>query len=227
MTRLYSLDVHSTPVQMPVGGITLEGTLSIPDGARSVIVFAQGHGSCRQNAIDTFLATEYQHLGFATLVFDLFTPAELEADTFDGHVRFQTEMLGTRLIGVTDWLIHNTTTHPMSIGVMAASTGGAAGIIAVVSRPEAINALVCRAGRPDLAAGLLQYVHTPTLLVVGANDRVIAAFNGDAADHMPNTCRVNYMPGVGHDFAENGALEQLAVIAGDWFTEHLPPNRAI
>jgi pimeloyl-ACP methyl ester carboxylesterase len=115
----------------------------------------------------------------------------------------------------------------MSIGLMAASTGGAAGIIAVVSRPEAINALVCRAGRPDLAAGLLQYVHTPTLLIVGANDRVIAAFNADAADRMPEICKLHQLPGVGHDFAENGALEQLAVIAGEWFSERLPPNRAI
>lgn len=227
MTRLYSLEVHTSPVQIALPDVTLEGLLGIPDGARSIIVFAQGRGSSRNNAIDTFLATEYQHAGLATLLLDLYTPAELEEDSFDAHLRFRTDMLGQRLTAVTDWMIHNTTTHPMSIGLMAASTGGAAAIIAAAARPEAINSLACRAARPDLARNALQYIHTPCLFIVGANDPLVAELNDAALAQMPPVGKLLQMPGVGHDFTEGGALEHLAFITVDFFTQHLPLNRAI
>jgi dienelactone hydrolase len=228
MTRLYSLEVHSSLVQVPIAHAKLEGYLSIPDGARSAIIFAQGRGSARQNAIDTVLATHYQHSGIATLLLDLYTPAELDEDMQDAHLRFNTDMLGQRLTAAADWMVHSTTTRQLGLGVMAASTGGAAAMIAAAARPEAISAVACRAGRPDLAGQMLKYIQTPTLFLVGQNDPVVAKFNEAALDQMPSGFgRIVTLPGVGHEFTETGALETLASITTDWFGEKLPQNRAI
>lgn len=228
MTRLYSLDVRSSVVQLPVLGVELDALLSIPDGARSLILFAQGRGSSRQNAVDTYLAIEYQHAGFATMLLDLYTPAELDEDASDAHLRFRVSMLGQRLTGVTDWIVQNPTTRNMTIGIMAASTGGAASVITAVNRPEAISGLVCRSGRPDLAKDSLQYLQTPTLLIAGDNDPLLLAFNETARDAIPaNAARLIHMPGVGHDFAEPGAMENLSLLTTDWFSQHLALNRAI
>lgn len=228
MTRLYSLDVRSSEVHIPLPAVSLDGLLSIPDGARGMILFAQGRGSSRHNAVDTYLAIEYQHAGFATLLLDLYTPEELEEDAADAHLRFRVAMLAQRLIGVVDWLTHNPSTHNMSLGVMACSTGGAAGILAAVSRPEAISGLVCRSARPDLAKESLQYLHTPILLIVGDKDPLLTTFNEEAISGIaPEVARLLHMTAVSHDFVEPGAMENLSAMTVEWFSHHLTLNRAI
>jgi putative phosphoribosyl transferase len=227
MTRLYGLDVQTSVTQIPLSSATLEGLLSIPDGARSIIVFAQGRGSCRNNAIDTFLATQLQHAGYATLLPDLYTPQELQQDMQDAHVRFNVRMLGERLTGVADWLVHHAATRHMTVGLLGASTGAAAAITTGANRPETTSAIVCRAGRPDLAGSALGYLHAPTLLLVGENDPVVISFNEQAADQMPHVHKLILVPNAGHEFQEPGALEQMAAHALQWFSGHLVPNRAL
>jgi dienelactone hydrolase len=227
MTRLYGLEIQTSVVQIPLPNTTLEALLSIPDGARAIIVFAQGRGSCRSNAVDTFLAAQFQHAGFATLLPDLYTAEELQEDLQDAHVRFNVKMLGERLTGVADWLIQQPATRRMSVGFLGASTGGAAALTVSANRPETVNAVVCRTGRPDLTGDALPYVHAPTLLLVGENDHVILSLNEAAADQMPYTHKLIPITSAGHDFQEPGALEQLAAQALAWFTEYLAANRAI
>lgn len=226
MTRLFGLDIHSETVQIPLGSATLEGTLSIPDGARSAIIFAQGRGHSRENAVDTCLAAEFQNQGYATLLLELYTPEELAEDAVDAHIRFNVPMLGDRLTQVTDWMVHSAPTHHMTFGFMAASTGAAGALIASGSRPDLVGAVVCRGGRPDLAGNALKFVEAPTLLVVGADDHVVVTLNERALQLLPASAAMEKMPGVGHEFAEPGALEQLGAIALSWFTKHLMPNRA-
>lgn len=226
MTRLFGLDVQSSQTHILLPQVALEAQLSLPDGAQAIILFAQGRGSARTNAIDTYLAAELQHSGFATLLLDLYTAAELREDLEDAHLRFNVRMLAERLTGVADFLVHNPATHHMTVGVIGASTGGAAALLAAASRPETIAAIACRSGRPDLAGGALRYVTAPTLLIVGENDRLVLALNESAADQLSCSHKLITVPNAGHEFREPGALEQLAGHTLQWFSGHLAPNRA-
>jgi pimeloyl-ACP methyl ester carboxylesterase len=227
MTRLYELEIQTSTVQIPLPHVSLEAILAIPDGARSIVVFAQGRGSSRNNAVDTFQATQLQHAGFATLLLDLYTPKELQEDQQDAHLRFNVRMLGDRLTGVADWLIHHQTTHHMAVGFLAASTGAAATLIASANRPETIQAIACRSARPDLAGQALQYVTAPTLLVVGERDPLVLSLNELAMDKLSNVRKLVRIPRAGHDFEEPGVLEEASGHILAWFTDYLTPNRAV
>ena len=45
--------------------------------------------------------------------------------------------------------------------------------------------------------------------------------NQDAFEHLRCTKELQVVPGATHLFEENGALEQVARLAVDWFTRHL------
>lgn len=228
MTQLlYGLDIRTSQTEIALPNVTLHAQLSIPDGARAIVIFAQGRGSCRQNAVDTYLATGFQHAGFATLLPDLYTQEELQEDLEDAHIRFNVRMLNDRLTAITDWVTEQPATKRMTIGLMGASTGGAAALTVAANRPEAINAIACRGGRPDLAGVALRYVHAPTLLLVGENDQVVLSLNEIAADQLPYLHQLIPLPNTGHEFDEPGALEHLAAETLLWFTTYLTPNRAI
>jgi dienelactone hydrolase len=226
MTRLFGLDVQTSEVLIPLGDSELQGHLSVPDGAQSVIVLAEGNGSGLINAADSFLTQEALHVGFAALQVDLYTRKELGEDSHCGYLRFAVKRLNERLSGTVDWLFHQSATQHMAVGLMGSSTGAAAALMTAAGRPETIGAVVCRGGRPDLAGDLLQFVHAPTLLIVGENDHLVADLNREVLDRLPLKRQMIVVPGAGHQFEETGALEQVAAAANQWFFDHLIPNRA-
>jgi len=57
-------------------GIPLPGTLTVPDGASSLVLFAHGSGSSRHSPRNRFVAEVLQQAGLATLLFDLLTEDE-------------------------------------------------------------------------------------------------------------------------------------------------------
>lgn len=226
MTRLFGLDIQTSEVLIPLGDSELQAHLSVPDGAQSVIVLAEGNGSGLSNGGDSYLAQEALHVGFAALQVDLYTRKELAADSHCGFLRFAIKRLNERLSGTVDWLFHQPATQHMAVGLMGASTGAAAALMTAAGRPETIGAVVCRGGRPDLAGDLLQFVHAPTLLIVGENDHLVADLNREVLDRLPLKRQMVVIPGAGHDFEETGTLEQVASAANQWFLDHLIPNRA-
>ena len=226
MTRLFGLDVQTSEILIPLGDSELRGHLSIPDGAQSIIVLAEGNGSALINAADSFLTQEAVHVGFAALQIDLYTRKELADDSQCGFLRFAIKRLNERLSGTVDWLFHQPATQHMAVGLMGSSTGAAAALMTAAGRPETIGAVVCRGGRPDLAGDLLQFVHAPTLLIVGENDHLVADLNREVIDRLPLKRQMIVVPGAGHQFEEPGALEQVASASNQWFLDHLILNRA-
>jgi putative phosphoribosyl transferase len=93
---------------------------------------------------------------------------------------------------------------------------------AAADAPE-IAAIVSRGGRPDLAAGRLERVRAPTLLVVGGEDTQVLALNREARAAMRCESELVVVPGASHLFEEPGALEQVADHAAAWFARHLRP----
>jgi dienelactone hydrolase len=215
------VSILEEPVNIPLGPIILEGDLSIPEGATGIVVFAHGSGSSRHSPRNRFVAQHLQERGLATLLFDLLTPEEEEIDAVTAHLRFDIEMLATRLVAATVWLLQQPATKNLRIGYFGASTGAAAALIAAARKPEAVMSVVSRGGRPDLAKESLANVKAPTLLIVGGWDTPVIEMNRWALDRLNVQKEMKIVPGATHLFEEPGKLEEVAAIAGEWFTESL------
>jgi putative phosphoribosyl transferase len=209
-------------VQVPAGPVTLEGDLAIPAGARAVVLFAHGSGSSRLSPRNRHVARVLRDASLGTLLIDLLTREEEEADARTAHLRFDVPLLARRLGAIADWLAGNPATVTRRIGLFGASTGAAAALIAAAERPDAVSAVVSRGGRPDLAgADVLRRVRVPTLLVVGERDTPVVQLNEEALALLPGEKHLAIVPGATHLFEEPGALDRVAHLAAGWFAQHL------
>src|ERR1700737_5109498 len=83
-------------VRIPAGAVELVGDLTIPQGAKAIVLFAHGSGSSRRSPRNQFVARQLSLAGLATLLFDLLTPAEEERDRRTGELRFDVLLLAPR-----------------------------------------------------------------------------------------------------------------------------------
>ncbi|MFJ1896157.1 phosphoribosyltransferase family protein [Streptomyces sp. NPDC088115] len=209
-----------TPVGVDVeaGGLGLPGELTAAGSARAFVVFAHGSGSSRHSPRNRSVAAALHRAGFGTLLFDLLTPGEAadRANVFDVGT------LAERLVNATGWLLRR---ESLPVGVFGASTGAAAALRAAAAvgaaRGTGIGAVVSRGGRPDLAGPRLGDVRSPTLLVVGGRDTRVLELNQRAKSALRCENRLDVVAGATHLFEEPGALDEVAELAREWFTEHL------
>jgi putative phosphoribosyl transferase len=220
------MGVHArSEVSIPANGALLEGDLTIPDGAVGIVAFAHGSGSSRHSPRNQSVAGALNDEGLATLLFDLLEQREEERDRQTGELRFDIELLGRRLVGALDWLAREPETRDLKVGCFGASTGAAAALVAAASRPAQVAAVVSRGGRPDLAAEALALVTAPTLMIVGGNDRAVLELNEQAQRQMTSETVLEVVPGAGHLFGEQGALERVELLARTWFLRWLGKGR--
>ena len=200
---------------LPLRGMNLAAVITVPHNATGVVVFAHGSGSGLHSPRNQYVASVLNDAGLATVLADLLTPDEERRDQRTAEVRFDVGLLAERVSRVVDWVdMHG-------VGLFGASTGAAAALRAAAERPEIINAVVSRGGRPDLAADALERVQAPTLLVVGGRDETVLELNREAYERLPCEKRLDVVPGATHLFEERGALEQVATLAADWFASWL------
>jgi putative phosphoribosyl transferase len=209
------------PVRVPAGEVTLDGDLTLPAGARGLVVFAHGSGSSRHSPRNRHVAEALNRAGLATLLLDLLTPAEEEEDLRTRRLRFDVALLGERVVAAIDWTGAQEALAQMAVGAFGASTGAAAALIAAAQRPDRAGAVVSRGGRPDLAGDALERVRAPTLLIVGDRDIAVIAMNREAMARMRAPVEIELVPGASHLFEEPGALERVAELAADRFGRHL------
>ena len=214
------------PVRVLAGPVILEGDLSLPKGARGVVLFAHGSGSSRHSPRNRLVASLLNEAKLATLLVDLLTPREEAIDLQTAHLRFDIPLLAKRLVGATDWLARHPDTRALRFGYFGASTGAAAALVAAAERPQQIDAVVSRGGRPDLAGTALERVRASTLLIVGGNDYPVIAMNQTALARLRCEKRLVIVPGATHLFEEPGALLEVARLAREWFERHLASAHA-
>ncbi len=208
-------------VTIPAGTATLQGELIVPDDARGIVVFAHGSGSSRRSPRNRAVASSLHQRGLATLLMDLLTRDEESADRLTRHLRFNIVLLGERLCAATRFVVTHDDTATLPIGYFGASTGAAAALVAAAEAGSTVSAVVSRGGRPDLAGSALPVVRAPTLLIVGAADPQVLELNRRALSQMQSaTAKLEIVPRAGHLFAEHGTLDQVADLAGDWFTRY-------
>jgi putative phosphoribosyl transferase len=204
-------------IQVQSGAARLEGMLGIPEGAKGVVLFAHGSGSGRFSPRNQFVARVLREGCIGTLLIDLLE--EWESD--DRSKVFDIDLLAERLLSATEWLEKDPQTKSACIGYFGASTGAAAALEAAAKEDSRIKAIVSRGGRPDLAMDYLARVTAPTLLIVGGNDWPVISMNQQAYDALPGIKEMVIVPGATHLFEEPGALEEVARLARDWFSEYL------
>jgi putative phosphoribosyl transferase len=213
-------------VRVAAGGLSLEGTLGVPSGARGAVLFAHGSGSSRHSPRNRFVAEELREGGLATLLVDLLSAEEEAVDARTQKLRFDIGLLADRLVGAIEWLGRQPATRGLPDGLFGASTGAAAALVAAAARPDTVEAVVSRGGRPDLAGVALPRVRAPSLFIVGGSDEQVIELNQQAMALMHAPVRLEIVPGATHLFEEPGTLEQVARLAGEWFVRHLTAARA-
>lgn len=214
-TRTYEVTVQAGR------GLQLTGTFGLPDAARGVVLFAHGSGSSRYSPRNQFVARALESRGLATLLIDLLSIFEEEAEQWTRHLRFDIDLLADRLTAATAWLLRDSRTRLLPTGYFGASTGAAAALVAAARAASFVGAVVSRGGRPDLAGNHLPQVRCPTLLIVGGHDAPVVEMNRDALRMLRCEKRLEIVPGATHLFEEPGTLESVAALASDWFVQHL------
>jgi len=198
-------------------GVRLPGTVTVPEGALGLVVFAHGSGSSRHSSRNRYVAETLQHARLATLLFDLLTETEA-ADR--GNV-FDIALLARRLAVAADWAGEVEQTRDLPLGYFGASTGAAAALWSAAEEDSRVRAVVSRGGRPDLAGPTLGAVRAPTLLLVGSEDEEVLQLNQQSRERMATETELTIVSGAGHLFEEPGTLERVAESARAWFLRHL------
>src|SRR5439155_21664406 len=208
-------------VQIQAGRAVLFGSLTIPENAIALVLFAHGSGSSRHSPRNQFVARTLNDARLGTLLFDLLTRDEEALDMRTGEHRFNIGLLAQRLVHATKWAKQQQEIRDLPIGYFGSSTGGGAALVAAAEVPNDVGAVVSRGGRPDLAGAALPNVQAPTLLIVGGNDDIVIELNEMARDQMRCEVKLQIVAGTTHLFEEPGALEKVAKLASDWFVNRI------
>lgn len=198
----------------------IDGDLFIPETAESLVIFAHGSGSGRLSKRNQFVANELNKVNIATLLIDLLTEEEDIDDQSGKKYRFDIPLLAGRLLSASKWAQRNDRTKHLRLGYFGASTGAAAALMAAV-KSDKIAAVVSRGGRPDLADKYLVKVSAPVLLIVGGDDHGVIELNQNAYKQLNCTKELKIVPGATHLFEEPGKLEEVTLLAKDWFKQYL------
>jgi pimeloyl-ACP methyl ester carboxylesterase len=204
----------SEHVALELSGVELAGDLMVPRSATGMVIFAHGSDSSRLSPRNQYVARILNEAGFATLLFDLLTTKEAS----DRRNVFDIPLLAERLTAAHAWAAKR---EDLAVGYFGASTGGAAALWSAGGAGDEVAAVVSRGGRADLAGERLGRVDAPTLLIVGELDTEVLELNRQALAQLRCVSRLDVVPAATHLFSEPGTLEQVAVLARDWFRTHL------
>lgn len=215
-------------VRIDAAGAHLDGELVVPVRPLGLVLFAHANGSSRLSPRDQYVARALRRdAGVATLLVDLLGEAEDALDARTAELRFDVPLLARRLYAIADFTAHDRRTLGLPLGLFGASTGAAAALVTAAKRPGHVEAVVARAGRPDLAdAAVLANVRAPTLLVVGSDDPQLVELNRQALRAVPAESRLEVVRGATRHFEEPGALDEVARLATRWFDDHLGAGAA-
>jgi len=209
--------MKKSDIDIPLSEVTLKGDLVVPENAIGIVIFSHGSGSSRFSSRNRMVAELIQQHNIGTFLFDLLT--EEEDRIYEN--RFNIELLASRLIETTNWLMNNKSTKGLPISYFGASTGAASALMAAAHFGKSIKAIVSRGGRPDLAMNELALVTAPTLLIVGGLDVPVIGMNKMAFAQLECIKEIKIIPGATHLFEEPGKLTEVADLAISWYKTYL------
>jgi pimeloyl-ACP methyl ester carboxylesterase len=72
---------------------------------------------------------------------------------------------------------------------------------------------------------ILENIKSPTLLIVGGNDKEVLILNKEAKSKMNGICELKIVNGASHLFEESGALDIVALQTANWLNIYLDSNK--
>lgn len=212
--------MYETFMQLPFDGYHVQGKITLPVKAQSLIIFSHGHGRSILMPHEHRLAVAFQQQGFGTLVFD----------TLDNHENIPEESIGIHLLSrglltSTNWLHNHSEYHSLKLAYFGFGTGAAAALKTASELGEKIKAVVSMSGRLDLLKSEeLSGVQCPTLLISGELDFKIGRINQKALQILNGEKQLAVIPGASHLFEESDKLNKAAHISASWYKKHLMPK---
>jgi len=203
-------------ITVPAGQLKLKGELTIPRHAKTIIIFCHATGNSRDSLRCRVVARQLQQQGFGTLLPDLLTSEEIN----NSGRRFDLDLLTARLMTVTEWLMDRDMVGRYHLGYFATGTGAASALQAAAYLPEAIAAVVCSGGRPDLVRKELGRVESSVLFLVGSQDGYVLQLNREALENLICERQLTVIEGASHLFG-NDRMDEVAGMACSWFKTHL------
>ena len=225
MNPTFSDNIEEKIVSIELDSIHLQADLVLPKSCQGIIIFVHSSGIGRHSTRNRYLAHILrQTAGLATVQIDLLTPQEEAIDLRSKHCSSNVQLLSTRLIGATNWLLNNPLTSHLKIGYFGEQTGVGAALLAAAENPSSVGAVVSCSGT-CFTNQFLSRVQAPTLLIVGENDLPSIATNEDALTLIEASEKeLKIIPNASRQFKEAGASEEIARLASHWFKEHLSIN---
>jgi hypothetical protein len=204
----------------------LNAALTIPDEPRGLVIVANGADDHVYVAGNSYVAEVLRDHGFATLEVNLLTRREAIVDAETSELRFDMDLLATRLTHVVAWVARQDRCTDLAVGLFASGPCAAAAVQAAAQGPDRIDAVVCRAARPDLVQEAFGYLSAETLLVLGDHD--VAHFDDHRAAlmHAPAGAVDLVLIPDGRPMLDTAAERKaVAEVAADWFARTLNGER--
>jgi predicted alpha/beta-hydrolase family hydrolase len=216
--------VQLIEVRIPAGerGVALRGALTVPEGAKGIVLLAHGSGGSRDSDRDRHVAAVLERARFATLRVDLLD----EHEERDHHNPFDTELLGARLTRAAQWAAGHRATRALPLGYLGAGTGATAALVAAVREPQLVSALVLQGAHAHQAVSWLGRVRAPTLHIVAELDDATRGYCEICGlDRASDNLTV--VPGARHLLDEPETLERTTAHACEWFERHFGPIKPV
>jgi putative phosphoribosyl transferase len=164
-------DQRALPTEhaIPAQDLLLEATLTVPSGARGVVVLPHANSAGRFDRRYLFGAEVLQQAGMATLQVDLLTPAEEASFPLHNQREGEVALLSERLLSTLAWLQNQAEVGRLAIGVFACTPETVAALIAA-EKSGRVVAVVSKGGFPDFLSESMTRLTGPTLLLLGPQE---------------------------------------------------------
>jgi len=219
-TTSYARPIDRT-VRIETDGVLIEADWTMPIDPRGIVIFAQGSGGSRFSRRNRMVARELYNQSFGSLMVDLLTPDEEREDMLTAALRLDVSLLAERLIGTASWVKEEAETGWLPVGYFGTGIGAAAALIAAARKPDLVDAIVSRGGRPDLAGVAVNKVKAPTLLIVPGADLQALALNRWAYWRMDCERKFEVVRGATPRFDEGGVFDTATALTTKWFDQQL------
>lgn len=210
---------HRTRV--PIGRIVLTPTATVPAKPRALVVVPRASGDRTYDRVNRAVTSALWEAGFATVEVDLLLPYEAIEDAERSTFRYDMDLIAGRLAAILEWANGVPLLSDLEVGVFAAGPCAAGALVAAAERPDLIQSIACRSGRPELAPGALAYVHAPVLLMLGERDLAHRADHAAAMTLLPPRSRLEMVPDGRHLLDRPQDVRRVAALAIKWFGETL------
>ena len=207
-------------VEVVSGAASLRGSLSIPEGARSIVFFTNGGGASLYSAQNRSIAEILNRSGFASLSVNLLTPEEEAMDLAARHMRCNIKLLARRISAVSRWLRKERSTRDLGMSYFGANMCAAAAVTAARGHQDDLDTMVLRTCRTDLVDNVLAHLKVPMLFIVGSRDFPLIDINRVSLRSISAEKKLAVIKGATRHFASRRAIIEVAELTSRWMQSH-------